>query len=202
MERVLDVYRRPYDPERPVVCTDELPEQLTAEARPPLPTRPGSAEKMGHEYVRHGVCCVWMFDEPPSGRREVRATAAKTAVDRAHGVWALVDHPRCAEAERIKPVCDRLNTHTTASFDKAFPPEEAHRAAGRVELVHTPKHGSWLNTAECELSVLVRQCLGRRIAEFKTVAAEATAWAAERNRTQVGVDWRAFRSLRSLRLGG
>jgi hypothetical protein len=148
---------------------DEQPRQLIEESRPPLPTRPGSIEKVDHEYVRHGVCCVWMFNEPLGGWRDVQATRTKTSVDGALHVRDLVDHPRYAEAERITLVCDNLNTHAASSFYKAFPPEEAHRILNRLELVHTPKHGSWLNTAECELSVLTRQCLDTALAPVVSV---------------------------------
>jgi hypothetical protein len=189
MERVLDVYQRSYDPVHPVVCMDEQPKQLIAEAQSPLPIQPGSARKQDHEYVRHGVCCVWMFNEPLGGWRDVRVTSTKTAIDWAHQVRQLVDDPRYANAEKITLVCDNLNTHGLASFYKAFPPEEAHRVAGRIDLSHTPKHGSWLNTAECELSVLTRQCLSGRISQWETVRSAAAAWGSDRNARQTGIDW-------------
>ena len=172
-----------------MTCTDEQPEQLTAETRRPPATRPGSPAKIDYEHVRRGVCCVWMFDEPLGGRRDVRATTGKTAVEWARQVRELVDHPRYADAERITLVCDRLNTHRNASFREAFPPAEAHRPASKIELIHTPRHGPWLNVAECELGVPTRQCSSRRIAESATVEREAAAWATARNRAQTGVDW-------------
>lgn len=189
MERVLDVYQRPYDPRHPVVGMDEQPKQLIEERRAPLPVRAGQPARHDHEYVRHGCCCVWMFNEPLAGWRDVRVSERRTAVDWAHQVRALVDDPRFAQAERITLVCDQLNTHALASLYKAFPPEEAHRLASKIELIHTPKHGSWLNTSECELSVLTRQCLGRRLANINSVRTEATAWKTTRNDQQTGVDW-------------
>jgi hypothetical protein len=130
-----------------------------------------------------------MFNEPLGGWRDVRVTPTKTAVDWAQQVRQLVDDPRYAAAKRITLVCDNLNTHGIASFYKTFSPEEAHRVAERIELVHTPKHGSWLNTAECELSVLTRQCLSGRIREIETVRSEAAAWGSDRNARQTGIDW-------------
>ena len=189
MEQVLEVYKRPYDPKRPVVCMDEQPKQLIAEARPAQPARPGQPRRVDYEYVREGVCTVWMFVEPLAGWRDVPVTATKTAVDWAHRVQRLLDQPRYAGAERVTLVCDNLNTHTLAALYQAFGPEEALRLARRLELVHTPKHGSWLNVAESELSVLTRQCLGGRIATQGAVAGEATSWAADRNAQQVGADW-------------
>jgi hypothetical protein len=189
MEQVLEVYQRPYDPRRPVVCMDEQPKQLIAEVNPALPAAPGQPARVDYEYVREGVCVVWMFAEPLGGWRKVRVTARKTAVDWAQQVQALVDDPRFAEAERITLVCDNLNTHSLASLYLAFEPAEALRLARKLELVHTPKHGSWLNVAECELSVLTRQCLDRRLATQAAVAAEVSAWNRDRNTRQVGVEW-------------
>jgi hypothetical protein len=189
MEQVLEVYKRPHDPRRPVVCMDEQPEQLIPEARRPTPVAPGRPERVDYEYVREGTCVVWVFVEPLGGWRDVRVTGTKTAVEWAEQVRRLVDDPRYAEAERITPVCDDLNTHGLASLYKAFEPGEALRPARRLEIVPTPKHGSWLNVAESELSVLTRQCPGRRIATLHEVAGQATARGVRRNRKQVGVDW-------------
>ena len=189
MERVLDVYRRPYDPARPVVCMDEQPRQLIRETRPPQGVRPGRARRVDYEYVREGVCTVWIFAEPLGGWRDVRVSARRTAADWARQVKTLVDHPRYAAAERVTLVCDNLNTHAAASFYRAFAPAEAHRLASKVEVVHTPKHGSWLNVAEIELSILTRQCLSGRIPDPAEVAAEAAAWSSARNAGQTGVDW-------------
>ena len=189
MEQVLEVYRRPYDPRRPVVCMDEQPKQLISEVAPPQPPSPGRPARQDYEYVREGVCNVWMFVEPLGGWRSVPVTATKTAVDWARQVQRLVDDPRYAQAERITLVCDNLNTHTEASLYQAFAPEEALRIVRRLELVHTPKHGSWLNVAESELSVLTRQALGDRLGTAELVAREAAAWADDRNTRQVAVDW-------------
>jgi len=188
MEQVLEVYRRPYDPKRPVVCMDEQPKQLIAELRHPITTDRGE-QRVDYEYIRQGMCDLWMFTEPLGCWREVRVSQRRTAIDWARQIKALVDHPRYAQAERITLVCDNLNTHTLASLYKAFPPVEALRIANRLELVHTPKHGSWLNIAECEFSVLSRQCLDRRIDNTATIAAETQAWADNRNASQRGVDW-------------
>jgi hypothetical protein len=189
MEQVLEVYKRPYDPKRPVVCMDEQPQQLISEVNPALPAAPGQAAKIDYEYVREGVCTVWMFVEPLGGWRDVRVTDTKKAVDWAHQVKQLVEDPRHAQAEKITLVCDNLNTHHFASLYHAFPPAEARRLIQKLELVHTPKHGSWLNVAESELSVLTRQCLGRRIAAREEVATEGSAWSMDRNGHQIGVDW-------------
>lgn len=188
MEQVLQVYARPYDPCCPVVCMDEQPKQLIRERREPITTSRGE-QHTDHEYIREGVCCVWMFVDPLGGWRDVRVSDRRTAVDWAHQVKALVDDPRYAEAKRITLVCDQLNTHGLGSLYKAFAADEALRIANRIELVHTPKHGSWLNIAECELSVLTRQCLARRLAKTSTIKREAEAWSADRNANQTGVDW-------------
>jgi hypothetical protein len=189
MEQVLEVYKRPYDPLRPVVCMDEQPKQLISEVSQPITVALGQPERIDYEYVREGVCTVWMFVEPLGGWRNVPVTVSKTAVDWAQQVKWLVDQPRYSTAERITLVCDNLNTHHLGSLYQAFEPGEALRIAKKLELVHTPKHGSWLNVAESELSVLTRQCLDRRIANIETVADEAKTWATDRNRRQVGVDW-------------
>lgn len=189
MEQVLEVYKQPYDPQRPVVCMDEQPKQLISEVSPATPAAPGQPARVDYEYVREGVCVVWMFVEPLGGWRNVPVTATKTAVAWAQQVQALVDDPRYAVAERITLVCDNLNTHSLASLYQAFEPAEAMRLAQKLELVHTPKHGSWLNVAECELSVLTRQSLDRRIRTRAEVATEAGAWTADRNASQIGVDW-------------
>lgn len=188
MEQVLQVYARPYDPKRPVVCMDEQPKQLIRETRMPITTAHGE-QRIDHEYLREGVCDVWMFAEPLGGWRDVRVSARRTAIDWAHQIKALVDDARYAEATMITLVCDQLNTHQLASLYKAFAPNEALRIANRIELVHTPKHGSWLNIAECELSVLSRQCLNERIGQMARIADRANAWAIDRNHRQTGVDW-------------
>lgn len=188
MEQVLQVYARPSDPRRPVVCMDEQPKQLIRQRHAPITTSNGQ-RRIDHEYIREGVCHVWMFAEPLGRWRDVRVSDRRTAVDWARQVKALVDDPRYADAERITLVSDNLNTHRLASLYEAFAPAEALRIANRLELVHTPKHGSWLNVAECELSVLSRQCLSRRISDIPTIHRHARAWSADRNARQTGVDW-------------
>jgi len=189
MEQVLEVYKRRYDPRHPVVCMDEQPKQLISELSRPIPVAPGQPARVDYEYVREGVCTVWMFVEPLAGWRSVRVSSTKTAMDWAHQVQALVDDPRYAKAERITLVCDNLNTHVLASLYQAFPPAQALRIARKLELVHTPKHGSWLNIAESELSVLTRQCLAGRIGTQQAAAREVHAWNEDRNTRQIGVDW-------------
>lgn len=189
MEQVLAVYHRPHDPRFPVVGMDEQPKQLIAETRVPVPAAPGRPAKVDHEYRREGVATVWMFSEPLAGWRQVNVTARRTAMDWAHQMRQLVDVHYPA-AERVTVVLDNLNTHTPASLDEAFEPREAWRIARKLELVHTPRHGSWLNVAEIELSVLSRQCLSRRMPDRETIAREAGAWARRRNAEVRRVDWR------------
>lgn len=189
MEQVLEVYRRPYDPRRPVVCLDEQPYQLISESRRSIPMGKGKPRRIDHEYVREGTCAVWMLVEPLACWRDVQVTARRTMVDWAEQVRRLVDHPRYGEAEVITLVSDNLNTHDLGSLYEAFEPQEAMRLARKLEIVHTPKHGSWLNMAAPELSVLTRQSLGDRIANQAKVAGRAMAWAVDRNERQVGIDW-------------
>jgi hypothetical protein len=189
MEQVLEVYKRPYDAQHPVVCMDEQPKQLIAESRPPVPMSSGQIRKEDYEYVREGTCQIWMFAEPLGGWRSVRVSERKTALDWAGQVKALVDDPRFESAERITLVCDNLNTHKLSSLYQAFAPEEAMRIARKLEIVHTPKHGSWLNVAESELSVLTRQCLSGHIGERSGVESQAKAWEEKRNKKQKGVQW-------------
>ena len=188
MENVLETYRRPYDPCRPVVGMDEQPRQLIAETRTPRPAAPGRPERVDYEYRRHGVASVWMFSEPLSGRRHVSVTERRTAIDWAHQMRRLAD-THYPQAERITVVLDNLNTHRLCSLYEAFEPAEARRIAERLELVYTPKHGSWLNVAEIELSVLSRQCLNRRIADLKTLVGEVRHWKRRRNAEVRRVDW-------------
>ena len=189
MENVLDVYTRPYDPKRPQVCMDEASKQLLRDGRPPLPVRPGQAARVDYEYEREGVANLFLFCEPLRGWRWVTVTEHRTKIDWAHQIRELVDvcYP---EAEVIVLVMDNLNTHTPAALYEAFSPAEAKRLADKLEIHHTPKHGSWLNIAEIELSVLSRQCLDRRVPDFGTLAAEVAAWEAERNAAGGTIDWR------------
>jgi hypothetical protein len=189
MEDVLAVYHRPYDEKRPLACLDEASKQLVGEVAQPLPPEPGQPERFDYEYVRNGTANLFMVTEPLLGWRHVEVTERRTAVDFAHVVRWLVEevHP---EAEVVVLVLDNLNTHRPASLYEAFEPAEARRLAERIEWHHTPKHGSWLNMAEVELSVLAGQCLDRRIGSAEVLRGEVEPWEEERNERQVGIDWR------------
>ena len=188
MEAVLDVYQRPYDPEVPVVCMDETSQQLVAETRVPVPPAPGQPERYDYEYERHGTANLFLFTEPLAGWRHVAVTDRHTQVDWAQQVRELLD-VRYPQARRVTLVSDHLNTHTYASLYAAFAPEVAHRLAQRLELVHTPKHGSWLNIAEIELNVLSRQCFCQLTGDKPTLVVQVAAWETDRNARQTGVDW-------------
>lgn len=189
MEDVLEVYHRPADARRPLVALDEASKQLVGEVALPLPPEPGQPERFDYEYVRHGTANLFMIAEPLLGRRHVAVTERRTAKDFAEVLrWLAEDlHP---DADKIVLVMDNLNTHKLASLYEAFEPERARRIAERLEIHHTPKHGSWLNVAEIELSVLARQCLDRRIGDSATLRREVVAWEDERNARGVGVQWR------------
>jgi DDE superfamily endonuclease len=189
MEDVLEVYHRPYDAKRPLVALDEASKQLVGETVEPIPAAPGQPERFDYEYVRNGTANLFMVSEPLLGWRAVQVTERRTAKDYAEVLrWLAEDmHP---DAEVIVLVQDNLNTHTLASLYEAFPPEQARRLAERFEVHYTPKHGSWLNVAEIELSVLARQCLDRRIASAEELRREVGAWQAERNERAVEVRWR------------
>jgi len=189
MEDVLDVYVRPLDPKHPQVCFDESSKQQVKEVRTPLPVAPGQPARYDTEYERNGVSNLFMFFAPLLNWRHVKVTDRRTAVDWAQCMRDLVD-VHFPEAERIMVVQDNLNTHTPAALYAAFPPEEAKRIWDKLEFHHTPKHGSWLNMAEIELSVLSRQCLDRRIPDQETLTTEVAAWEADRNAMQATVDWR------------
>jgi hypothetical protein len=189
MEDVLDVYCRPYDPRYPVVCLDESPQQLLADVRPPLPVEPGKPERIDEHYQRQGTVNLFLACEPLRGWREIKVTKRRTKLDWALFVRELVD-VHYPDAVRVVLVMDNLNTHRPASLYEAFEPAEAKRIWDRLELHYTPKHGSWLNIAECEFSVLSRQCTNRRIADADLLQAEVTAWQAERNGNTATVDWR------------
>jgi hypothetical protein len=189
MEDVLDLYAEPADPARPVVCLDERPVQLRADARPALPPRPGQPARRDAEYVRCGTACLAVAFAPHEGWRHVFAGERRTKVDFAGWLKDLVDvHFPTAAAIRL--VVDNLNTHTPAVLYEAFPPAEAHRLARKLEFHYTPKHGSWLNMVEIELSVLATACLARRLPDLPTLARETTAYAARRNVAQATVRWR------------
>lgn len=187
MEDVLDVYQRPYDPARPQVCVDETSKQLTQETRVPLPTRPGQPQLFDHEYKRNGTANLFMIVEPLTGACQVKITEQRTRIDWAHVMRELVD-VHYPQAEMVVLVTDNLNTHDKASLYGAFAPEEAKRIADKLEIHHTPKHGSWLDMAEIQLSVLSRQCLDRRIPNRAMLEAEVAAWL--RDHQSRPIEWR------------
>lgn len=189
MEDVLSVYTRPYDPTRPQVCFDEMPKQLLADTREPVPAEPGHPRREDYEYERRGTANLFLWYEPLAGRRHVEVTERRTMVDWAHAIRDLVD-VRYPDAERIVLVLDNLNTHTPASLYAAFEPREAKRIADKLEIHYTPKHGSWLNVAEIELAILTAQCTGRRIPDRTTLTEEVAAWEEARNAAGTGVNWR------------
>ena len=189
MEDILALYTQPANTKRPLVCMDEVPKQLLSDVRDPLPAQPGQSARVDYEYQRQGVANLFMFFEPFRGQRQVKVTDTRTRLDWAEAMRELSDeiHP---EAEKIIVVLDNLNTHTPAAFYLAFEPDEARRLVNRFEFHFTPKHGSWLNMAEIELSVLSRQCINRRIPNEETLNQEVQAWVNERNSNFVKVDWR------------
>jgi len=189
MEDVLDVYQRPFDPKRPLVCIDELPVQLVSETRVPLPPGPGRPARYDYEYRREGVANLFLSFEPLLGWRAAQVTARRAAVDLAEVLrWLAEDvHP---DAERLVLVVDNLNTHGPWCLYEAFDPERARRIAERLEWHYTPKHGSWLNVAEVELAALSKQCLDRRIGSREELAGAVAAWEEDRNERMVGAKWR------------
>lgn len=188
MELVLDVYKRPYNKAKPVVCMDESPKQLISETRAPIPMTPGYDKKYDYEYARCGTCNVFMVNEPLTGKRHVKITDRKTKNDWATLVREISDE-LYPEAEKITLVMDNLNTHTAAALYETFEPAEAKRIWDRFEFIYTPKHGSWLNMAEIELNVLTRQCLNRRIDNKDTVEKEVKAWQNHRNNKDAKINW-------------
>lgn len=188
MEDVLEVYHRPYDPSRPVVCMDEASKQLIGEVRRPLPVQPGQVAKYDSEYRRLGTANIFMAMEPLAGRRRVRVTESRRRIDWAHFIRHLLETVY-TEAERVVLVMDNLNTHSIGSLYEAFDPETARTLASRLEIHYTPKHGSWLNIAETELSILGRQCLARRIDSRQRMANEIATWENDRNTSESTVDW-------------
>lgn len=188
MENVLDIYHLPYDPQYPVVCMDESCKQLIGEVRDPIPCEPGKPLRVDDEYIRNGVAEIFMEVEPLAGKRHVEITERRTRKDWAAQIKQMLDE-RYPDAIKVRLVMDNLNTHNIASLYEAFEPEEARRLAERLEIHYTPKHGSWLNMAEIELSVLKGQCLDRRIAEMATMQTEVTAWENDRNNSTKKIDW-------------
>jgi len=189
MEDVLAVYTRPHDPARPLVCLDEVSKQLVAETRIPIPMKPGRPACHDYEYRRNGTANLFMAFAPLEGSRHVKVTNRRTGIDYAHFLADLADVHFC-KADRIVLVQDNLNTHTPASLYRAFAPQKARRLTERFEWHYTPKHGSWLNMAEIELSVLSRQCLNRRIEDQATLAGEVARWQADRNTLGAAASWR------------
>lgn len=188
MERILDVYQREYNPKKPVICVDESNKQHLLEVIDSLPVKEGYTSKYDSEYVRGGVSNLFMFFEPLAGKRHIQVTDQRTAIDFAEGMKLLVDE-LYPHAEEVIVVLDNLNTHTKASLYKAFPPVEAKRIADRITLEYTPKHGSWLNMAESEFSILSRQCLKRRIPNQEVLIKEIEAWQRDRNQKAMTTNW-------------
>ena len=188
MEDILKVYARPYNPKFPVVCMDESSVQLIGEVQGPIPAAPGHPVLKDDEYVRNGVASIFLEVEPLGGKRKVKITKQRTRIDWAYFIKEMLEE-RYAEADKVILVMDNLNTHNMASLYTAFPPEEARCLADRLEIHYTPKHGSWLNIAEIELSVLKRQCLAGRIDCIEKMRTEVAAWNADRNNRQAKVDW-------------
>jgi hypothetical protein len=188
MEDVLDVYQRPHDPARPVVCIDETTKQLLKETRQPVAMQKGRPQRVDYEYERNGTASIFMIFAPLEGRREALVTERHTAIDYAHALKHVADE-MFPHAEKIVLVQDNLNTHKPASLYQAFAPKEARRLTERFEWHYTPKHGSWLDMAESELSVLSSQCLDRRIDDLESLRGEVAAWAADRNKNQAKADW-------------
>ena len=188
MEQVLDVYKRPYNKSRPVVCMDETPKQLIKEVHKLLPMKPGFERKVDYEYSRSGICNVFMINEPLAGKRFTKVTNQRTKRD-----WAILVRYICdklyPDAEIISLVMDNLASHSAAALYETFEPAEAKRIWDRLEFIYTPKHGSWLNMAEIELNVLTKQCLNRRIDKIKTVKAEVKAWQNHRNKKDTKIKW-------------
>ena len=188
MEDVLDVYHLPYDPDYPVVCMDESSKQLIGEVREPIPVKSGQPKRVDDEYIRNGVVEIFMEVEPLGGRRHVAITEHRTRKDWAFQIKQMLDE-RYPDAIKVRLVMDNLNTHSVASLYETFEPKEARRLAKRLEIHFTPKHGSWLNMAEIELSVLKGQCLDRRISDMSTMQTEVAAWEKDRNNSTNKINW-------------
>ncbi len=188
MEDILDLYHQPFDENCPVICMDEKPYQLLDEVRQPIPMEPGNPERQDGEYIRNGTCSIFVFTEPLAGWRHVTVCEKRTRIDWAHQIRELLEI-HYSEVPLIRLVMDNLNTHSIASLYEAFPAEVARNLAKRLEIHYTPKHGSWLNIAEIELSAMARQCLDRRIPSIEMLRSELSEWETARNKNQKGVDW-------------
>jgi len=189
MEAVLDTYQRPYDPKCPVICMDEQPVQLLKETRRPIEATKTHGKRIDYEYERAGTASIFMFTEPAAGWRQATVRQRRTKTDWASEVASLMEG-RYADRPLVRLVCDNLNTHTKGAFYETFEPERARQLVRRIEFCYTPKHGSWLNVAENELSAMTRQCVdGRRFEDIETIRSEIAAWSTDINNTQRGVDW-------------
>jgi hypothetical protein len=188
MEDVLDLYQQPFDEAFPVICMDEKPYQLLGETRTPILMEPGKPERQDGEYIRNGTCSIFIFTEPLAGWRHVEVCERRTRIDWANQIKELLE-VHYPDTPKIRLVMDNLNTHSISSLYEAFDPETARRLAKRLEIHFTPKHGSWLNIAEIELSALAKQCLDRRISSITELSEELSAWESSRNKNQKGVDW-------------
>jgi hypothetical protein len=188
MEVVLDVYKRPYNKDNPVICMDETPKQLIGETRVPIPQSPGYPAKHDYEYKRNGVCNIFMASEPLRGMRYTKVTEYKKKGDWAEFIESIANNYR--DADRITLVMDNLGTHTIGAFYEVYPPEKAKALIDRFEFVYTPKHGSWLNMAEIELNVMQKQCLNRRIPDLDILKREVAAWTKARNNKESKINWR------------
>ena len=188
MEDILELYATAYDPEIPMICMDEQPYQLLGDGRDPLPMKPGQPTKQNYEYVRHGTCSIFMFTEPLAGWRHAHASDRRTKQDWATHIQELLD-VHYPQAKMIRLVMDNLNTHNISSLYETFPPDIALNLARRLEIHFTPKHGSWLNIAEIELSAMTTQCLQRRIPDTVQLQSELTAWETDRNANTKPVNW-------------
>ncbi len=189
MEDILEVYKRPYDPKRPQICMDEVKTQLLKDVREPVALKPGKVRRQDYEYQREGVCNVFLAVEPLSGKRFTQVRQQRTRSDWAHFMRHLLDE-HSGQAEKVVLVMDNLNTHLPASFYEVFAPSEARRLTEKLEIHYTPKHGSWLNMAEIELSVLDRQVLDQRLGSLQRAEQEVQAWQERRNQEHVTISWR------------
>ncbi len=188
MEDILDLYQQPFDEAYPVICMDEKPYQLLDETKTPIPMKPGKPERRDGEYIRNGTCSAFIFTEPLAGWRHVSVRERRTRIDWANEIRELLE-VHYLDAPKVRLVMDNLNTHSISSLYEAFEPETARRLAKRLEIHYTPKHGSWLNIAEIELSAMTRQCLDRRIPSISELQLELSEWESVRNKNQKGVDW-------------
>ena len=188
MEEVLDLYAEAEDPQRPRVCFDEMPYQMISETRVPVPMQAGQAERYDYEYHREETCNLFLFFNPFAGKRRIKVTQRRTKQDFAHCMKELVDE-MYPDAVVIRVILDQLNTHSKAALYETFEPEEARRIVRKLEFHYTPKHGSWLNMAEIEFSVVDRQCLDRWLQDIETVQSEIAAWELPRNEQNIGIDW-------------